>query len=294
MKDSTDEAMAMDRARRAVDESTEAIARRCRFERTDFTRPFNSAPNEKSPSALIADEMRSRPALERDASKAAGFERRWLRRHAWDELDAANVARGAASNRPMFAVIKSLVLAGVLAASSCAGNLATATATSSTAVPRSADASTHDSPHPSATEFDWMVGTWRGVRRPADGSPDAPLVLRVESLRDDGAQVECLRVDRSRGPYLGFSIRTIDRSSGRWTMLYANSPERPFARLLQSEGDASYTSWTSTTADVSGGSRLVFERSSDDSWTRTQFVSEDGGATWRRLFTDELRRDGDR
>jgi hypothetical protein len=151
---------------------------------------------------------------------------------------------------------------------------------------------------PLPASFDWTVGTWTGARRAGEEAVAAPMTLRVEALPGAAGQVECLRVEAPSGPYLGFAIRRFDPASGRWGMLYANSPGRTFARLEGelagapgAEVDGSSSLWTSTTTAPPRGSRLVSERIGADRWRRTQLVSEDGGATWRVLFIDELVRD---
>jgi hypothetical protein len=141
-----------------------------------------------------------------------------------------------------------------------------------------------------ADPMGWTVGTWRGTRRAADGSSAEPMKLRVEPLPSGAGQIECLRVEGASGPYVGFAVRMPDPDTGRWTMVYANSAQRAFARLVADRAEA-LDSWTSTTAAPGHGSRLTFERIDDDHWRRTQQVSEDAGRTWTVLFTDELERD---
>jgi hypothetical protein len=78
----------------------------------------------------------------------------------------------------------------------------------------------------------WSLGTWRGVRRTAVDGSEAALTVRVEPLPGAPGQFECHRVEGKTGPYTGFTIRMLDHDSGRWVMLYANSPERGAARLV--------------------------------------------------------------
>jgi hypothetical protein len=73
-------------------------------------------------------------------------------------------------------------------------------------------------------------------------------------------------------------------------MIYANST-RPTIGRLQGELESNRSTWESITADLSHGSRFVSEQLDANHWRRTQFVSEDGGKTWKVLFTDELERD---
>ena len=116
------------------------------------------------------------------------------------------------------------------------------------------------------------------------------MTLRVEPLPFGEGQVECLRVEGERGPYTGFATRTRDVATGRWVMVYTNAPRRTFARL-EGEIAGARSTWTSTTVEPGRGSRLVSERLGPDAWRRTQLVSQDGGATWQELFTDELARE---
>jgi hypothetical protein len=148
-------------------------------------------------------------------------------------------------------------------------------------------AACHAGPVP-ADPLQWTIGAWHGVRRSADGV-DAAMMLRVEPMADGVGQVECLRVEDRSAPYVGFAVRSRAADSGRWMMVYVNSPQRSFARL-EGEVSGSRSTWTSLTAAPTRLSQLGFERIDADHWRRTQSVSEDGGQTWRVLFTDELER----
>ena len=153
-------------------------------------------------------------------------------------------------------------------------------------------------PEPAAQELvraeplAWMVGGWSGVRRSADDGFEAPMTVRVEALPGGRDQVECLEVQGERGPYIGFAVRVYDDAARRWTMRYANGAGRRFAQL-EGQLHGARTTWRSVTPGRSRLSRLESERRAPDGWTKRQFVSSDGGATWQLLFTDELVRDGD-
>ena len=139
----------------------------------------------------------------------------------------------------------------------------------------------------SSDELNWAIGTWHGTRRADDDGQDVPMTVRVEHLAD--GQVERLQVELTPRPYVGFTVRSRD-AAGQWTMIYANST-RPTIGRLQGKLESNRSTWESITADQSHGSRFVSERLDANRWRRTQFVSEDGGKTWKVLFTDELERD---
>ncbi len=144
------------------------------------------------------------------------------------------------------------------------------------------------SPDPMA----WTVGTWHGTRTAADDGRTDSMTVRVEPLPSGTGQLECLQVWLEGAPYTGFTLRAPDAENGSWTMVYVNSSRRTFARLVATfEGTTS--TWRSVTPGRKRESKLVAERTDTDHWRKTQYTSEDGGTTWRVLFTDELERDGD-
>lgn len=136
-------------------------------------------------------------------------------------------------------------------------------------------------------ELGWAIGTWRGTRRAADDGLDVPMTVRVENLAD--GQVERLQVELTPRPYVGFTIRSRNQT-GQWTMIYANST-RPNIGRLEGKLEGNRSTWESIAPDKSHGSRFLSEHVDANRWRRTQFVSEDGGKTWKVLFTDELGRD---
>jgi len=139
-------------------------------------------------------------------------------------------------------------------------------------------------------ELDWALGTWHGSRRAAEDGLDVPMTVRVERL--DCGQIERLQVESSPRPYVGFTIRSRD-ASGRWTMIYANST-RPSIGRLQGTFENKRSKWESIAPDQKHASRFVSEQIDANHWHRTQFVSEDGGKTWKTLFTDALERAPDK
>jgi len=137
---------------------------------------------------------------------------------------------------------------------------------------------------------DWLVGDWHGVRRDGDDGSEAPMTSHIAALPDGPGQVERLEVASDGAPYVGFAVRVPSGSPGRWTMIYANASRESFARL-EGEVRGDGITWRSVTPGRRRESRVEVERLGENRWRRTNRVSEDGGVTWRVLFTDELRRD---
>lgn len=136
--------------------------------------------------------------------------------------------------------------------------------------------------------LDWLLGDWHGTRRHGDDGSAAGLRVRVEPLAEGHGQVERVQVEGEAQPYVGFAVRT-PGGPGRWTMAYANATRDSISRLAgEVAGDRA--TWRSSTPGDARESRLEVERLGPDAWRRTQSVSEDGGRTWRVLFTDEVRR----
>lgn len=70
----------------------------------------------------------------------------------------------------------------------------------------------------------------------------------------------------------------------------ANSTRETISRLAGAV-DADRSTWTSDDSSAPRHlSRVISERLEKGRWRRSNFVSEDGGETWRLLFTDELER----
>ena len=137
-------------------------------------------------------------------------------------------------------------------------------------------------------ELNWAVGTWHGTRRAEDDGQAIPMTVRVETVA--GGQIERLQVEHTPKPYIGFTLRSRDPASDQWTMIYANSTRENIGRL-SGKLEEKRSTWESITPDHSHGSRFVSEQIDANHWRRVQFVSEDGGKSWKTLFTDELERD---
>ncbi len=153
-------------------------------------------------------------------------------------------------------------------------------------------------PASATDDYSWTLGHWHGVRRSGADGRATPMTVLVEPLGDGSGQVECLRVESAGAPYVGFTIRRRD-AAGAWRMVYVNSTDHTFARLDASPSAsasppaaaASATTWNSVSPARLRESRLVSERIGERGWRKTQQFSNDGGATWEVLFTDELERD---
>ncbi|MCB9896604.1 MAG: DUF1579 family protein [Planctomycetes bacterium] len=137
-----------------------------------------------------------------------------------------------------------------------------------------------------ARPLDEWLGAWHGVRRADDGSAE-PISILVEAVPGGEGQFERLEVDVDP-PYVGFVLRSRLDDGGRWVMLYGNASRPAFARLEADVPADGAVTWTSATPGRGRESRLVCSTIEADRWTRTQQVSDDGGATWRVHFTDEL------
>ena len=140
--------------------------------------------------------------------------------------------------------------------------------------------------------FDWTVGEWTGERRSgADGS-EAPMTMRVEPILGGAGQVRELEVRHSRGVYRGFSVQVFEPDAGRWVEQYVNDVHGRFVRIEgELEEGGARSVWRVVAPERPRESRRVDERPGPEHWRRTMSVSDDGGATWRVLWIDELERE---
>ncbi len=142
------------------------------------------------------------------------------------------------------------------------------------------------------TPFDWTLGEWTGLRRDgADGSEE-PMTMRVEPILEGTGQILHMEIVHSGGIYRGFSVQVLDPGLGRWVRQYVNATRGTFSRL-EGEAEGNRSVWRGAGEGRMRETQLVSERLADGLWRRTLTVSEDGGATWRVLWTDELWRAGD-
>ena len=137
--------------------------------------------------------------------------------------------------------------------------------------------------------LDWQVGEWEGTRRDAGDGSESRMVMRVETILGGAGQTREMEIVHDGGVYRGFCVQVFDPEREVWVRRYVNDVRRSYASLEGvSEDDRSL--WRSTSPGRARESRLVSERPGPGQWRRTMSVSEDGGATWRVLWIDELRR----
>jgi len=115
------------------------------------------------------------------------------------------------------------------------------------------------------------------------------MVLRARPILDGAGTLEELEVTHSGGTYRGLHILLYEPERERWVRHYANAVHGRMVPLEGRRGGVLWI-WRSTSPGRSRESRLLDERPAENRWRRTQQVSEDGGMTWRVLFTDELQR----
>lgn len=143
--------------------------------------------------------------------------------------------------------------------------------------------------------FAWTQGTWEGVRRDGTDGSEAPMRLWINLILDGAGQTRELRVIAGGNTYRGFSVVMFERETGRWFEVYTDDVH---GRLVRLEADIETTGpagaersvWRPVDPGRERDSRLVSERLGTDVWRRTMSVSDDGGTTWRVLWTDELKR----
>lgn len=148
-----------------------------------------------------------------------------------------------------------------------------------------------DAPASLARAFDWTVGVWKGVRRDGGRGDGEPMTMIVEPILGGDGQIRRIEVGAGDRIYQGFAVQVPDAERGIWVRRYVNRGRGWFSSLEgRIEGGESI--WTSVTPGRSRESRLVSRLTGKDGWARTMSVSEDGGRSWRTLWTDELHREG--
>ena len=146
-------------------------------------------------------------------------------------------------------------------------------------------------PSAGADALGWTIGHWEGTRTELSTGSRDPVSSDVRSVLGGVGEEEELVVGAGPKPYRGVYLQVFDPKLQKSVLMYVNNTRREFARL---EGTASSDrgEWDSTTSRPPRRSRLVYERTGENTWRRTQKISEDDGATWKTLFVDELRRTG--
>lgn len=137
--------------------------------------------------------------------------------------------------------------------------------------------------------FDWTLGSWQGVRQDGGDGSREPMGMEVEPILAGKGQCHELEIHHSGGIYRGFAVQVYDPGLGCWVRQYVNDVRGTFARLEGNPTDQG-SLWRSATPGRSRETRLVSEQEGPDRWVRTLSVSEDGGATWKIRFVDELYR----
>jgi len=135
----------------------------------------------------------------------------------------------------------------------------------------------------------WPIGSWSGTR--TDGKSEArfPISIKVRKTLGGKAVTEEMEVIHGGGLYRAFAITTFEVESQRWIMQYVNDATGKFVPMEGAiDGDTS--TWRSIAEKRTREAKLVYERPCPAEWRRTQYASDDGGATWFVIFTDELLR----
>lgn len=147
-------------------------------------------------------------------------------------------------------------------------------------------------PAAEASPFGWTIGEWRGARTDGANGRSTPLRLRVTPMLAGAGTFEELTITGASSVYRGAAMQVFEVDKGRWVRQYVNSSRQRFVRLEgEVTNDRPFTcEWCVVDSSSGRRSRLVSERTVDDTWRRTMNVSTDGGETWRVLWSDELRR----
>jgi hypothetical protein len=158
-----------------------------------------------------------------------------------------------------------------------------------------------DDTAPPARALDWTLGSWSGVRIDGASRESEPMEMRVEAILNGAGITECLRIGTGQETYHGFSMSVFDVAAGRWERRYSNTSGH--IAVLQGEVlPAGQVIWHGASPGRMRESRMVSEpRESHASdgpagdqatlrWSRTMWVSEDRGESWRVLWRDELTR----
>jgi len=142
---------------------------------------------------------------------------------------------------------------------------------------------------PAASDLDWTIGVWQGVRRDgADGS-EAPMTMRVDAILGGTGQIRQIEIPHDGGVYRGFAVQVFNEEKGRWVRHYTNEGRGGFS-TLEGEVEGDRSTWWVTSPERTRESKLISERLDGDRWHRTMSISKDGGRSWTILWIDELHR----
>lgn len=139
--------------------------------------------------------------------------------------------------------------------------------------------------------FDWTVGAWAGVRRDGATGAEEPVRLTVEEVLGGTGFLRRLEVDTAQGVYRGLTVQVYDAERDLWTWVYTSAGRGWFAEYAAQSIAGNRSVWAPAEPRVRD-SRVTLELLPDGLWRHTMEVSDDGGATWRLLWVDELRRAG--
>jgi hypothetical protein len=99
-----------------------------------------------------------------------------------------------------------------------------------------------------ASDLDWTIGRWEGVRRDAQDGREAPMTLRVEPILGGEGQIQQPEVTPGGGIYRGFAVQVFDRETDRWRRHYTIEGRGRFSNL-QGEVEGGRSVWRVTSAE---------------------------------------------
>jgi len=113
--------------------------------------------------------------------------------------------------------------------------------------------------------------------------------MRVRPALGGAGRIEEIEVTRPSGtPYRGLFVEAFDEAETHWVRQYVNTTTGGFVRMDGVGGGRAV--WMSGAPDRTHQSKLELSWPEADHCRRVQSVSDDGGRTWRILFSDDLRR----
>lgn len=135
----------------------------------------------------------------------------------------------------------------------------------------------------------WTVGEWRGTRLSPDDGRRAPMRISVRPTLGGAGLLQEIVVDTDPGTYAGLHVVLHEHASERWVSYYGNAAGGRLDPLAGTR-EGGILAWRNVAPERRREARLLDECPAPGRWRRTQQVSEDGGASWRVLFVDELER----
>ncbi len=136
-----------------------------------------------------------------------------------------------------------------------------------------------------------LVGCWAGTRLDVSSGDRDKISSRIESILGGAGQQESIEIATGKGTYRGLYTQVFDPHVDKSVIIYVNANSRKFVRL-EGKADSKGAEWMRPPPyDGRHRSKRVLERLSADQLRRTQYISEDAGETWVKLWVDELHRD---